>query len=171
MASNVIVVPDSTEDRFNQILKENDIRLHFFKYVVNIDISTPGQSNTAKLNVSGTKFLVRDIEIHGYDKHGSLFGIGNMPRDRFTVMLRNLTTNDNYFNAAVDFTHFSPLKNTSVGTKLTPFVIDRNTSLEFEIKHEPVVTGNEYNELIDFSQPVKFQIIISGAKLFDIKEI
>lgn len=166
MAQNILIATSGAEDRFNEILKQNDARLFFFKYVVNIDLSAVGQSNTGKLNISGTDFLVRDIEIHGYDKFGSVFGIGNMPRDRFTMMLRNLTTNDNYFNAAVDFTHFSPLKNTSVGTKLTPFVIERNTSLEFEIKHEPVVSGNSYNELIDFSQPVKFQIVLSGAKLF-----
>ena len=163
---SVMVTDAAASDMFFQqmaLIGEENVRLSFFKYSKTVRIDAVNQSNSGTIKISGADFLMRDIEIIGYDKNGHILGIGNIPRDRFVVMMTNTTTGDKYSNESIDVGHYAPTKMFG-GTKITPLKFKNGAEIEFEIKHDPVSTNTQGYAQIE--PPVEFQIILSGAKIY-----
>lgn len=157
------------------LANRGNIRLAFFDFVARTKITSIGQTQTVEITIPGNDFLLRDIEIHAYDKWGSLYGVGFAPRDRFTFMMKNVSTGENYFSRAKDVMNFSPIVGDA--NRITPDIIKANSTISFEIYHEPIVTDSSVYALAplvdvvpdgDGNPPrgVEFEINLKGSKLF-----
>lgn len=165
--TETIQIPTSfNENLFMQMLIDKKIAMQNFVYSTRIQLTTIGQTASYVERITTDDFLLKDIEIHGYDKNGPIYGIGLAPRDRFSLMMRNASSGKNFFNRAIDISHYSPLKSGTGIARVFPQVITAPADIQFEITHDPVVTGVGYGDLIDFDSPVVFEILMSGVKLF-----
>lgn len=139
------------------------IKLSNFNYTQKGSIASYNSSVKYSFRITEDTF-VDDLVITPYDKQGSLYGISNNPRDRFTVMINNNGTGQNWMEAPVDVMHFSPHRERNV----FPEILTRDTTLTITIYHEPTVDLANFDEMISF--PITFEVTLKGAKLKEVKK-
>lgn len=129
--------------------------MEYHVYSATGKMTANSQTIELEVRIGAWNFNCEDITIVGYDQKGNIYGIGNTPRDRFTVQMRNANTGDTYFDNGIDVSVFSPLL---TSTKKLPAntTILKNTVLNFEIVHKPIVQ----NSII---YDVTWQVLLSGT--------
>ena len=118
-----------------------------------------GQARTDLMEF-GESMIVKEIRVDGYDKWGHINGINDMPRDRFTLHIRYKNASMNWFSQAVDLHCFTGKNKID----FTPTYVNAGDILEITIKHEPITSEAQYQNLVDYNN-VQFQVQLIGAKV------
>jgi hypothetical protein len=144
-----------------QLRSQGEISLVNFVHNRTIRIQTIGGSANCVIRTT-SKFFLKDLRIYGYDKYGSIYGISNNTRDKFTVQIQNVSTGQNMFEEPIDITKYSPH---IAGDTIFPEIIEADQQLSITIYHNAVVYQNAQIDT-ELKSPinVEFQISLIGAK-------
>ena len=143
-----------------KLKSQGDISLANFVHNKTINIRTIGGSANCVIRTT-SRFYLKDFRIYAYDKYGSIYGISNNTRDKFTIQIQNTSTGQNMFEEPIDISFFSPHIS---GVTLFPEIIEADQQLSITIYHNAVVM--QTNNDTELAQPINvyFQINMIGAK-------
>lgn len=119
----------------SQLFKDGKIELEQFTYVAKAKFDFPGQQIDTKLAITGTQFLLRNIEIYGHSNMGNLFNAAGQSVEPFKFNIVNNNTGQAMFGDEVDISAYCGATASQTAATFTPSVLDSHTELDFRIRH------------------------------------
>lgn len=139
-------------------IRNNKVSLNNFAYAQTNQLTAIGSSVKFTFRIT-EDFFLQDLAINIYDTLGSVYGVSENPRDKFTVQIQDNNSGQYWFESAIDVVHFTP----HIRQNIFPEIIKSNTIMTATIYHNPTTNEGEYDNKIVF--PVTIEIVMKGAKL------
>lgn len=133
---NINTASIKNDEILSSLLAEQKVELENFNYVIPITLKHKGDTCEYKLIVTAYPFLLRNIEIYGHCRKGSIFDISGQSKEPISFNVIHHNSGQYMFNDNMDIGAYAGCNARQNAETFIPQVINPQTELSFRFVHD-----------------------------------
>lgn len=139
---NINTASIKNDEILSSLLAEQKVELENFNYVIPITLKRKGDTCEYKLIVTAYPFLLRNIEIYGHCRKGSIFDISGQSKEPINFNVIHHNSGQYMFNDNMDIGAYAGCNARQNAETFIPQVINPQTELSFRFVHDASIDSD-----------------------------